>query len=205
MKQPSLLLISLLFFASTGFSQTVKIGKQVWTTENLDVVRFRNGDLIPEANTSAAWKKAGDTKQPAWCYYNNVAANGVKYAKLYNWYAVNDPRGLAPAGYHIPSDAEWTLLTKYLGEPLAAKNMKSTSGWEQGGNGTNSSGFTGLPGGYRVHYGQSYYIVRNGGWWSSSASNELSAWSRYLVYDDDSVFRGNDEREKGLSVRCLKD
>ena len=129
-------------------AQTVTIGKQVWMTKNLDVSTFRNGDPIPEAKTNEAWKAAGENKQPAWCYYDNDPKNGTKYGKLYNWYAVNDPRGLAPAGYHIPTDAEWTVLTDYLGgEDVAFKKMKSPSGWVKKGNGTNSSGFSGLPAG----------------------------------------------------------
>ncbi|MFM7765029.1 MAG: FISUMP domain-containing protein, partial [Sphingomonadales bacterium] len=83
-------------------SNEVTIGKQVWMTKNLDVDKFRDGSSIPEAKTDEEWKKAGKNKQPAWCYYNNDPANGAKYGKLYNWYAVNDSRGLAPVGYHIP-------------------------------------------------------------------------------------------------------
>ena len=94
----------------------VKIGQQVWTTENLNVDKFRNGEIIPEAKSEEEWIEAGDNKKPAWCYYNNDPSNGTKYGKLYNWYAVNDPRGLAPEGWHIPSDKEWDVLTNYLGE-----------------------------------------------------------------------------------------
>jgi hypothetical protein len=108
----------------------VAIGTQVWTTKNLDVATFRNGDPIPQAKTYEEWKAAGDNKQPAWCYYENKAANGTKYGKLYNWYAVNDARGLAPAGWHVPTDEEWTVLSTYLGgEEVAGKKMKSASGW----------------------------------------------------------------------------
>ena len=123
-----------LFFASLAIilglnfifqAQTVTIGTQIWTTKNLDVSTFRNGDVIPQASTDEAWKAAGENKQPAWCYYDNDTANASKYGKLYNWYAVNDPRGLAPAGYHIPTDAEWTVLTDYLGGyGIAGKKMK---------------------------------------------------------------------------------
>jgi uncharacterized protein (TIGR02145 family) len=84
---------------------TVTIGTQVWMTKNLDVDRYRNGDIIPEVKDSIAW---ANLKTGAWCYYNNDPELGKIYGKLYNWYAVNDPRGLAPAGYHIPTDAEWT-------------------------------------------------------------------------------------------------
>lgn len=151
----------------------IKIGNQAWTAENLNVEKFRNGDPIPNAKTKDQWHEAGIYKQPAWCYYDNDPVNGNKYNKLYNWYAVNDPRGLAPVGYHIPSDAEWTKLTDYLGgDYVTAEKMKSTTGWEgvikgsqllklhadfritrQGIEiqtdlfGTNDSGFSALPGG----------------------------------------------------------
>ena len=128
----------------------VKIGQQVWMAQNLNVDKFRNGDIIPEAKTAAEWEKAGENKQAAWCYYNNDPSNGITYGKLYNWYAVNDPRGLAPKGWHIPSDKEWTDLTDYLGgKEQAGAKMKSKEGWIENGNGTNESGFNGLPGGYR--------------------------------------------------------
>ncbi|MBM3433123.1 MAG: hypothetical protein FJX92_09060 [Bacteroidetes bacterium] len=134
----------------TTLSKEVTIGKQVWMTQNLDVDKFRNGEVIPEAKTDGEWKAYADAGEAAWCYYENDPANGEIYGKLYNWYAVSDSRGLAPVGYHIPSDAEWTLLTDYSGgaEKAGAK-MKSKQGWAEDGNGTNSSGFSGLPGGNR--------------------------------------------------------
>jgi uncharacterized protein (TIGR02145 family) len=114
--------------SQTGGFKSVKIGTQTWMTENLNVERFRNGDLISQAKTNEEWERAGKNKQPAWCYYDNDPKNGAKYGKLYNWYAVNDPRGLAPAGWQLPSDAEWTTLGDQLGND-ASKKMKSTSGW----------------------------------------------------------------------------
>jgi uncharacterized protein (TIGR02145 family) len=107
---------------------TVQIGNQIWMSENLNVSTFRNGDVIPEVKSKDEWELKGFNKQPAWCYYNNDPANGLKYGKLYNWYAVSDPRGLAPDGYHIPSDEEWTVLTNFLGKSGGEK-MKSKSGW----------------------------------------------------------------------------
>ena len=108
----------------------VTIGKQVWMSENLNVDKFRNGEAIPEAKTEEEWKNAGLKKQPAWCYYNNNPDNGERYGKLYNWYAVNDPRGLAPAGFKVPTDEEWSRLIDFLGgESLAGKSMKSINFW----------------------------------------------------------------------------
>ena len=118
------LFILMLFLTGLSKAQTVTIGTQVWMTKNLDVSTFRNGDPIPEAKTGEEWKKAGENKQPAWCYCDNDPTNGAKYGKLYNWYAVNDSRGLAPVGYHIPSDAEWTKLEVFLGAD-AGNKMKS--------------------------------------------------------------------------------
>jgi uncharacterized protein (TIGR02145 family) len=127
---------AILMLVSSGFYKpaetvypSVKIGTQTWMTENLNVTHFRNGDSIPEAKTDEEWKTASDNKQPAWCYYNNDTANGKKYGKLYNWYAVNDLRGLAPVGWHISSDDEWTEVALFLVEDPVNK-MKSVSGWK---------------------------------------------------------------------------
>lgn len=108
----------------------VKIGNQIWMAQNLNVSRFRNGDSIPHAKSAEDWEKAGKEQKPAWCYYNNEPTNESRYGKLYNWYAVNDPRGLAPEGWHIPSDLEWKQLTDYIGgNVMAGKKLKSTKGW----------------------------------------------------------------------------
>jgi uncharacterized protein (TIGR02145 family) len=188
------------------YAQTVTIGAQVWTAKNLNVTKFRNGEAIPQAKTNEEWKAAGDNKQAAWCYYNNDSANVAKYGILYNWYAVNDPRGLAPAGYHIPSDAEWTTLSTFLGgEYAAGSKMKSTSGWEKNGNGNNSSGFSGLPGGTRVSGGTFDTIGINGNWWSSSEFDTYYSWTRFLSYPSGLVLRNRSTKTNGFSVRCLRD
>ena len=186
---------------------TVKIGTQTWTTKNLEVVKFRNGNPIPQARTLEEWKKAKDNKQPAWCYYDNDPANGTKYGKLYNWFAVKDPRGLAPAGYHVPTDAEWTKLTVFLGgEKEAGQKMKSTSGWNENGNGTNRSGFVGLPGGYRnVFDGTCYFLNNSAVWWSATEINTTTSWYRSLDYDGGAIYREPDDMGCGLSVRCIRD
>ena len=184
----------------------IKIGKQIWCVKNLDVANFRNGDPIPEAKTDKDWVKAGKKKQPAWCYYDNDSKNGKKYGKLYNWYAVNDPRGLAPKGYHIPSDEEWTILTDYLGGELkAGTKMKSSFGWDENGNGTNSSGFAGFPGGYRSSDGAFYNIGSYGYWWSATEDNLYYAWGRYLYCDNGDVGGLSLNEQDAFSVRCLGD
>ncbi len=247
MKNPLILLFLAIFSVCNSFTQSVTIGSQTWTTKNLDVATFRNGDLIPEAKTDEEWEAAGENKQPAWCYYENNTANGIKYGKLYNWYAVVDTRGLAPAGYHIPTDDEWTVLSTYLGgEAVAGKKMKSTSGWNSYttggsktcpncanwnaeyrkkvpchtckdtrsvaapkvshvGNGTNSCGFTGLPGGFRFIIGNFSNVGDHGNWWSASEGNGSTAWARTLYYDYSFLYRGYDSKSNGFSVRCVRD
>jgi len=190
----------------SSFSSEVKSGTQVWMTKNLDVATFRNGDPIPQAKTNEEWEKAGKNQQPAWCYYDNDPANGAKYGKLYNWYAVNDPRGLAPEGWHIPSDNEWTVLTDYLGgKEAAGHKMKSTGGWIEKGNGSNTSGFSGLPGGYRINYGPFKNIGFNGFWWSSTEYGTDYVLYRHLSYYNGDVARYDTAKHIGNSVRCLRD
>ena len=191
-----------LFSSLFLFCQTVTIGTQAWTSKNLDVATYRNGDVIPQVQDASAW---ANLKTGAWCYYDNDASNGTKYGKLYNWYAVNDPRGLAPKGFHIPSDAEWTVLTDYLGGAAAGTKMKSSFGWDSNGNGTNSSGFAGFPGGYRLYDGTFSYIGRDGFWWSATEGNSDDAWVRYLNGSLGFVFRDGDDKRGAFSVRCLGD
>lgn len=117
----------------------VKIGKQVWMSKNLEVTIFGNGETIEEAKNSKEWRKACKEGRSAWCYYMFKEEHGLVYGKIYNWFAVNDPRGLAPKGWHIPTNTEWTTLVDHLGgESVAAPKMKSTSGWGGNTNGTNN-------------------------------------------------------------------
>jgi uncharacterized protein (TIGR02145 family) len=184
----------------------VKIGTQVWMVENLNVEKFRNGDSIPEAKTDEEWEKSGDEKKPVWCYYDNDPKNGDKYGKLYNWYAVNDPRGLAPKGWHVPSDEEWTLLADYLGgKEQAGDKIKSKTGWNKDGNGTNSSGFSGLPSGFRNSIGMFDYIGEHGYWWSSTEANTANAWNRSPRYNTGFFSKNFNYKSNGFSVRCLRD
>ena len=187
-------------------NQDVRIGNQVWTRTNLNVSTYRNGDAIPQVQDAKAWEKL---TTGAWCYYENKTANGTKYGKLYNWYAVNDPRGLAPKGYHIPSDAEWTILSDYLGgENEAGTKMKSTSGWIDNGNGNNTSGFAGLPGFYRYSFG--IFCPRSvqdiGLWWSSSVNAyDINISLSRALFSRDFINRDFHNKREGLSVRCIKD
>lgn len=196
--------------ANGTISQTITIGKQVWMTKNLDVSTFRNGDPIPQAKTAEEWKKAELEGIPAWCYYDNKKKNGKKYGKLYNWYAVNDPRGLAPVGYHVPTDTDWWQLNEYLeGEFEAGKKLKSTDGWQMNegkmGNGTNESGFNGLPSGTRYNTGTFDKIGVNGYFWSASELTKLQASLFELDNIGDSFIQSGYPKGGGFSVRCLRD
>jgi uncharacterized protein (TIGR02145 family) len=200
-------LTSLMLLTSCeGTYKEVKIGDQVWMSKNLNVENFRNGDPIPHAKTGEEWRKAVKNGDPAWCYYKNDPANGEKYGKLYNWYAVNDPRGLAPQGWRIPSDEDWTTLIDHLGEDVAGTKMKSTSGWYENENGTNESGFSGLPGGYRERNNEFKYIGEYGFWWMVLKEyRSYDVHSFYLAYHLDFVALDANDKGQGLSVRCLRD
>ena len=215
MKKNSFLMLLLVGLTSNGITQSVKIGNQVWTSKNSDVSTFRNGDLIPQAITNVEWQTACANKQPAWCYYYNNLELGTKYGKLYNWYAVKDPRGLAPKGWHIPTDSEWAELVTYLGgAETAGEKMKSTTEWIYDRNGTNSSGFSGLPAGFRgmrEDQGDLGVLVTIiGMWWGYSASNADKPMYCYLNANNDMVgIEDNNQKAHfsvlGLSVRCIKD
>ncbi len=182
----------------------VKIGHQTWMTRNLDVDHFRNGDPISEARTEQEWMNAGIQQQPAWCYFDNLELKGKIYGKLYNWYAVIDPRGLAPEGWHIPSDAEWTQLIENVGgEDLAGLALKGRLGWGENGGGKNSYGFTGEPGGWRTC--EFSNDGTDGLWWSSSEDNDSSTLNFNLFDLFNGCARCSNDKQDGLSVRCLRD
>lgn len=182
----------------------VKIGSQTWMTENLDVSKFRNGESIPKAASIEEWIAAGKKRRPVWCYYENDSKNGSNYGKLYNYYALIDPRGLAPEGWRIPKAKDWKNLEAKLGENPGEK-MKSNSGWESDGNGTNESQFTGRPGGYRGNDGKFYFKGQNGYWWILSESNAKNVVCRNLNFKYNFLINLTATKETGFSVRCIKD
>jgi uncharacterized protein (TIGR02145 family) len=187
-------------------AQDVRIGDQVWMSKNLDVSTFRNGEVILQANDTVQWNHAGENKLPAWCYFNFNVANGKIYGKLYNFYAVRDRRGLAPKGYHIPTEDEWTNLIDFLGgEDFAGLKLKNISGWNNNGNGDNSSRLSCLPGGRCINSGNFILIGYGGYWWSSTESGSNGAWSPGLFYDTTEVFSCITNKSGGFSVRCVKD
>jgi hypothetical protein len=180
---------------------------QEWTNQNLSVTRYRNGDIIPQVTDDTQW---GNLTTGAWCWYNNDSATYAStYGRLYNWYAVNDARGLAPQGYHVPSDAEWTFLETILGgSSIAGGKMKEAgfTHWFSPNEGaTNSSGFAGLPGGYRDNGGTFHSLGAFGGWWSSTEYNTTNARYHGLGSFTSSSYSFNDTKSSGYSVRCVKD
>jgi uncharacterized protein (TIGR02145 family) len=188
--------------------ETVKIGEQEWTIKNLNVSKYRNGDIIPEVKDPKKWAKL---TTGAWCYYNNDPKSRKKFGKLYNWYAVNDPRGLAPKGYHIPTDAEWTLLEDYLGGSFeAGGKMKAigTSLWVSPNTAaTNESGFTGLPAGCRRFNGIFGYVGGFASWWSTTEDIDVLnfAYGKCLSYTSKQLNIPRGDKAEGYSVRCIKD
>lgn len=186
--------------------ESVTIGSQIWTAENLNVAHFRNGDPIPQVQDTDEWVKAGESGQPAWCYYNNDPANGEKFGRLYNWYAVVDERGLAPEGWHVPSDEEWTVLTESAGGMTqAGTNLKSKTGWQKNGNGTDAFGFNAAPVGGRSGVngftGQGTVAV----FWSTTSKSPSFAWYRVLHAHRTGVFQESDDKMSGFTIRCVKD
>jgi uncharacterized protein (TIGR02145 family) len=200
--------VSLLIFAcSDGVKDidrnrygAVIIGDQEWMTANLSVSRFRNGDPIPEAKTPEEWILHGREGKPAWCIQKNTGENGPLYGKLYNWYAVSDPRGLAPEGWHIPSDDEWKKFTDFLGGEITAAFKIRTTGLDE----SDEAGFGGLAGGCCNASGNLNSLGSHGFWWTSTEVTQTSAWMRQLNYIQSSLNSIVLDKNSGLSVRCVK-
>lgn len=200
--------------------QTVKIGNQWWMMENLKVTHYNNGDAIPNVTGISEWDGLSSGAQ---CYNNNVGNYVSLYGRLYNWFAVADQRGLAPIGWHVPRDEEWKTLEMYLGMSQAeadnwgfrgtneGSKLKSTSGWYSGGNGTNESGFSALPGESRGSNGYFLLFYAESAWfWSSTEditynNNRNDAWMRQLTYNNEDINRYSYLKGYGFSIRCVKD
>ena len=198
--------------------ETIQIGDQVWMAENLKVTHYRNGDAIPTGLSGSKW---ANTKSGAYSVYDNNESNADTYGYLYNWYAVDDARNIAPEGWHVPTDEEWMELEMYLGMSESEANDTGYRGTDQGsqlagradlwygGNLENNanfgtSGFTALPGGYRNYTG-SYANMGNYGCFWSSTENATNAWYRELYYYNSEVPRFSLSKHSGFSVRCIRD
>ena len=194
---------------------TVTIGTQTWMVENLKTTRYRNGAIIPNVTDNASWAAL---TTGACCDYNNTPSNSITYGKLYNWYTVTDSRNIAPVGWHMPTDAEWRILTTYLGgESVAGGKLKEKgiTHWSSPNTGaTNETGFSALPGGYRDINGMFTYMTFEVDWWTSTrvntidaGVNAITACSQYLKYDITDVNKVHNAHKMvdGLYVRCVKD
>lgn len=204
--------------------KTVKIGNQVWMAENLKAEKFKNGDWIGMSASSLAWIMSGKYEDSAWCFYKNKKDNNELYGKLYNWYAVNDPRGLAPEGWKIPTDNDWDVLVSFLeGEHIEVKELKNSSEWSMSKlKSYNETKFTAYAGGYRISkisflglgyngyspltlFPSSFFdIDRHSYWWCSTESDLNGAICRRLSYDSNRMHSLNHNKSYGFSVRCIK-
>jgi len=197
--------------------KTVKIGDQEWFAENLKTTVYANGDEIPYSRTDESWTTQ---EMGMRCSYDHDEARSAQYGQLYNWYAVDDERGLCPSGWRVPSDEEWQDLEVFLGMSRAdvslngdrgsselgiGTKLKAKSGWGEGGNGTDDFGFSALPGGYRFSLSGSFYFAGSGGYWWSSSPSGGDAWHRYLHDFSPGVYRDYYGPRYGFSVRCLRD
>ena len=197
----------------------VSIGNQCWMKENLKTTHYRNGNPIQTNLTATQWYPS--TTSGACADYDNNPTNTTVYGKLYNWYAVADPQGLCPTGWHIPTDSEWHILVKFidsnadtsnwpgLQSAIVGSSLKEigTTHWASpNANATNSSGFTALPGGYRGSGVPDYcYIGNNGFWWTATPVNTYEAFTRALNYDNNEIDKSKQPRWTGFSVRCVRD
>jgi uncharacterized protein (TIGR02145 family) len=197
--------------------QTVKIGDQWWMMENLKVTHYRNGDPIPNVTEDGPWS---GISTGAYCDYDNDPANAEIYGRLYNWFAVDDARNIAPEGWHVPSDAEWKQLEMYLGMSQAEADGTGWRGTDEGGmlketcithwnppntGATNESGFSALPAGSRYAYGYYRNMGSYAAFWCSTGHHSHAAWFRLLAYDNSQIGLDSHGRVYGMSVRCVRD
>lgn len=199
--------------------KTVTIGTQVWMAENLRTSKYRNGIPIPQVVNDTDWSKLQTGAQ---CNYNNDETIVNKYGKLYNWHAVNDSRNIAPVGWHIPTNSEWTTLEFYVAGRIGtsgsvAKALASKTDWNTSivvnsvGNNlakNDTSGFNALPGGFRAKSGTFNYFGKYAGWWSTTEQefSKDSVWNRSLNFEYRIVHRNTYYfKETGFSIRCIKD
>jgi len=188
--------------------KTIQIGTQVWMAENLKTTKYRNGNLIGTTTPATLDISAETSPKYQWACGGNES-NVATYGRLYTWYAATDSRNICPSGWHLPTDAEWTTLTTFLGgETVAGGKLKETgtTHWYSPNTGaTNSSGFTALPPGYRLSYGTFGNIGHDGRWWSSTENHTSNAWYKYLYYLSSYANSYYNLEAHGFSVRCLRD
>jgi len=188
--------------------KTIKIGTQIWMAENLRTTKYNDGTAITLVTNNTLW---GKLNTEAYCNYNNTTNTDTiaTYGRLYNWYAVNTGK-IAPKGWHVPTDSEWTNLTTFLGsDSLVGVKLKETGikHWRTPNNtcADNSSGFTAIPGGFHHNYGAFINIGYYGNWWSTTEVDTGYAWIRVMGFSSSSVFRDGGSKHTGFSLRCLRD
>lgn len=201
-------LISLCAFTSEGPTERYEgiiIGTQEWMMDNLNVSVFQNGEKISQAKTSKEWEDAGIKERAVWCYYNFDSINGNKFGKLYNWYAVNDKRGLAPKGWHVATDAEWLALIDHLeGNEKAGVRLKSSEGWDNSANGNNNAVFTALPAGFCDMKGSFEHLGCTAYFWTSTQVNKTEAMDHYITCEFIKMGTASSNKRNGYSCRCVK-
>lgn len=185
----------------------VRIGDQLWAARNLALRNYRNGDPIPQAASEEDFWDYSVRGEGAWCYPQGNPENEAIYGLLYNWYAIADERGLAPDGWHVPTDAEWEELVQTLGPDSAGLRLKAIEGWPKGGAGTNESGFNAVAAGFRWHTGSFEGKDIYGSWWTATEHSEddYFAWFRGVGADYEHVYRDSSSKYFGFSIRLLKD
>ncbi len=184
----------------------LQIGTQTWSQNNLAAEHFQNGDLIQEIRDEKEWVRASESGTPAWCYPENNQSNGLRFGKLYNWYAVNDPRNICPAGWHVPSDAEWNELSNFLGGAEKVGEKLSYFGKNGQGSDIRFLGFNEFPAGIRLSNGKFYYFSNDVYWWSSTSNSSKDAINRYIIKDSKALNRTSYYlKSNALSVKCVKD
>lgn len=195
--------------AKNNLSETVIIGNQEWMIKNLNVSKYRNGDIIPEVKDPEDW---AELTTGAWCYHNNDPKNGAIYGKLYNWYAINDPRGIAPVGFHVPSGYEWKTLYDFINDEkiggVEKRILRQTYKYDLGD--VMETRFKGLPGGARlIHKNGSVYFTSigfDGAWWTSTEGiTDFDLYNTVNYYFEGTANDYNFDKRFGFSVRCIKD
>lgn len=184
--------------------KTIQMNEKTWMAENLEVMTFRNGDTIPLATSNKAWADAGENGKPACCYYANKKKNGPKLGLLYNWYAANDPRGIAPEGWRLPSSVDLASLLIFLGNDSGIK-LKSKWGWYDGGYGTDDFGFDGKPSGIRLHTGEFGSQDSFTEYWLDGQKDDIFGYTMSFYYKENQMTRGTPNKWVGCSIRCVKD
>ncbi|MFC4720691.1 fibrobacter succinogenes major paralogous domain-containing protein [Geojedonia litorea] len=184
--------------------ETVNIGDQVWMAKNLESNSFQNGSAIIQAQDREQWQNLTEAAQPVWAYYYYDKATGEPYGYMYNIYAITNGNP-CPKGFRVPTNDDWQKLIKYVSEDLAAKKLKSISGWDDNGNGTNDYAFNALPGGVKSGYGGFNSYKKQASFWSNSTHDDQGLWSVVLMWWSDKAIINPSGKKGGLHCRCIKE